>query len=62
VSAELADGTRVAKPGYGYRGTLVRHEDGRARTRWAVVRWDGLLGTEQVDPRTIEPLVERART
>lgn len=56
ATGDLPDGARVTKPGYGYRGTLLRYEVGRHRIRHACVAWDGRVGYTHEDPRSIVAL------
>ena len=45
-------GDKVAKPGYGYYGEVLRMER-KYRTDWAVVLWEGTCYSVQEYPRSI---------
>lgn len=50
--------SKVTKPGYGYYGTVIRHER-KHRTDWAVVLWSGAAYTVQEYPHTLTVVTER---
>lgn len=47
-------GTEVIRPGYSYRGRIVRYET-KHRTRFVVISWNGRTGATRENPATIEP-------